>query len=655
MSYTVIFMEGKGVSRLGQFNDKGGCRRAWRTCSHGAAIVGPDGSVLEFRSGTTQPSERALKAYRRAHRSVDPAEWKPAQIRGVHVAGRPNICAKEGSFVSGNAQGSSSKRLTVAARRGLGAWYTPSPLTEFAAAWAIERNDETVLDPGCGDAAFLVSAARRLKALGTPAERLALHLKGIDLNADAIATAAQALAAEGVLEPDLTCADFFTVAASECFDALIGNPPYVRYQLFRDANRTQAIAAAARAGVILPQLTSAWAPYLVHATAFLRTGGRLAMVLPGELLHAGYAAAVREFLLRQFRNLTLVTFEEQVFPGAMEEVILVLGTKGAQTADRALRVLRLDALEDLAEGPEVVLRNARPRVLETGQRWLTTLLEEDAIQRARAAIDAAGYRPLSAYGRVDLGVVTGANDFFVLTAEAVAEHSLPDTALVRTVSRANHVQGTRFTSADWQAQAAAGHPAHMLVVNALQLTGAVARYVDGGAAAGLPKRYKCRKRDPWYRVPYVQRPHLFLTYMSNVAPRLVVNDAGVTSTNTIHGVYLSDPLLAEPLAAAFLNSATLLSAEIEGRSYGGGVLKLEPREAMRVLLPRLTPKTDRALREALPRIDALVRARKLDEATAIVDGIVLDEKLKRPEIEAIRAALASLRARRLTRGRRPAR
>lgn len=63
MSYTVIFMEGKGVSRLGQFNDKGGCRRAWRTCSQGAAIVGPDGSVLEFRSGTTQPSERALKAY----------------------------------------------------------------------------------------------------------------------------------------------------------------------------------------------------------------------------------------------------------------------------------------------------------------------------------------------------------------------------------------------------------------------------------------------------------------------------------------------------------------------------------------------------------------------------------------------------------------
>ena len=63
MSYTVIFMEGKGVSRLGQFNDKGDCRRAWRTCSHGAAIVGPDGSVLEFRSGTTQPSERALKTY----------------------------------------------------------------------------------------------------------------------------------------------------------------------------------------------------------------------------------------------------------------------------------------------------------------------------------------------------------------------------------------------------------------------------------------------------------------------------------------------------------------------------------------------------------------------------------------------------------------
>jgi hypothetical protein len=89
---------------------------------------------------------------------------------------------------------------------------------------------------------------------------------------------------------------------------------------------------------------------------------------------------------------------------------------------------------------------------------------------------------------------------------------------------------------------------------------------------------------------------------------------------------------------------------MEGRSYGGGVLKLEPGEAVRVLVPRLTPSLVEKLRAILPKIDALVRAGQIDEASALVDRIVLGKNFKRVEIERIRSVLSSLRARRLARG-----
>jgi hypothetical protein len=69
------------------------------------------------------------------------------------------------------------------------------------------------------------------------------------------------------------------------------------------------------------------------------------MVLPAELLHVGYAAAIRTYLLQHFSSITVVAFEEKVFPGAMEEVVIVLAQKGAGT--KHLNICRLDNLVDL--------------------------------------------------------------------------------------------------------------------------------------------------------------------------------------------------------------------------------------------------------------------------------------------------------------------
>ncbi|HLM73272.1 MAG TPA: class I SAM-dependent methyltransferase [Polyangiaceae bacterium] len=552
----------------------------------------------------------------------------------------------------------SSHRLTAARRKNLGAFYTPPELTDFAVAWAITGRAAKVLDPGCGDAAFLCSAAARLKLLGADPHAIASQLGGIDLNTDAIETAAGELAKIGTPRPTLIHSDFFQVSATARegkrvagVDALIGNPPYVRYQLFRDESREAGLRAALRAGVLLPQLSSSWAPYIVHASTFLKPEGRVALVLPGELLHVGYAAAVREFLLRSYRELTIITFEEKVFPGALEEVVVILGVKAPGMGDGKLRVCRLTSLRDLEAGPEAVLAAGRVTTPAPGERWLTALLEEEAVSGSLEALERAGFRTLGDLGRVDIGAVTGANEYFVMSRKEALENGLPMSVLMPVISKAAHVQGSRFTEAEWKERLAAGEPMFMLVAGEADARGSVARYIKKGEEMGLPARYKCRTRKPWYAVPYVRTPDLFLTYMSHVAPRLVVNEARATNTNTVHGVFLSDPALAAPLAAAFLSSATLLSAEIEGRSYGGGVLKMEPREALKLRVPDLSPRLIERLTAILPEIDALVRAQRTDEASAAVDRIVLGDVMSEREVSSIRESLMSLRTRRMVRGR----
>ena len=145
-------------------------------------------------------------------------------------------------------------------------------------------------------------------------------------------------------------------------------------------------------------------------------------------------------------------------------------------------------------------------------------------------------------------------------------------------------------------------------------------------------------------------PHLFLTYMSSDLPRLVVNDASALSTNTVHGVRLWNGTDPGGLAASFYSSLTMLSAELVGRSYGGGVLKLEPTEAERLVVPRPSSHHSRLL----ARVDELVRARRHDELQTTVDQAVLMDDLGvlAEDVGRLRAAVDRLRGRRLARAKR---
>jgi hypothetical protein len=218
---------------------------------------------------------------------------------------------------------------------------------------------------------------------------------------------------------------------------------------------------------------------------------------------------------------------------------------------------------------------------------------------------------------VDIGFVSGSNDFFVLSREEASRRRLPASALTPTMRRPGDIPGL----------VAGNEHAYLL----LDLAGKpksrnkhLLAYIAEGEAAGISGRYKCRVRKPWYAVPLPHsKPQAFLPYMNHHGPRLIVNDAGALSSNLLHGVTLrpsAPPVRA--LAVAMCSSLTLLSAEIEGRAYGGGVLKLETKEAERLLVPILDGRPTERLLHVFDRINALRTAGDLGAAASITDELL---------------------------------
>lgn len=517
-----------------------------------------------------------------------------------------------------------------------GAYYTPRRLADFLVRWAIRTPSDHVLEPSCGDAIFLQSAVEHLSSFGQPLEPQ--QVIGFELEPETAAAARALAPSVEVIE-----GDFFSVSPGlDRYDAVVGNPPWVRYHYFNGEMRELALARARDEGVVLTKLTSSWAPFLVHASTFLSPAGRLAFVLPAELLGTDYAKPIRQFLQRRFARVDVLTFEERVFPGALVDAVVVLA-QGHGPGEVAIH--RLQNIQALITWSA----DTAPLAI-TERKWSQALV-------GPAALDALGlverhFVPLGDIASVDIGIVTGANDFFLLTDEEAGLAGLDGADLHRAIARASQLPGTALTLDEWERQGHQGLPIWLFSPDSAD--GTAGDYILAGEAAGVSDAYKCRVRKPWWRLRLPFPPDLFLSYMTNHAPRMVANEAGVFSTNLVHNVRLRDSVTdARLLATSWLNSATMLSAELSGRAYGGGVLKLETKEAERIIVPSLSADMSAALRAVADDVDALLRDGRLVEAVNVIDGIVLAE-LGAEQRSAVRDGWLDFQSRRKRRAIKPA-
>lgn len=536
-----------------------------------------------------------------------------------------------------------------------GAFFTPPEIADFLTAWAMGGEaDAALLDPTCGEGVFLLAAARRLAAAGAEPEGVHRQLFGVDLHDASLEQTAELVAGEGY-KATLVRGDFFDQATPAqlgarlpWMDAVVGNPPFVRYHEHRGDVRRRAASAALAQGVRLSGLASSWAALLVHACGFLKPDGRVAMVVPAELLTVGYAEPVRRWLRSRFEAVHLVFFEELQFTGAEEQVVLLVARGSGGCEAFALHQVR-----DAGELQDLHAFDGTAVAPHAEGKWTDLLLPTDRRNLFRRVCQ-EHFVGLGQYGQPELGTVTGANAFFAMSEAARTQFDLPQRHLTPIVPPGTkHLRGTSFTRGRWEQLRLDGKRVWLLDPTVKKPTGSLAQYIERGERLGVDKAYKCSVREPWWRPPTVPAPDLFFTYMSHRYPRLIRNEAGVSLVNSMHGITLYDDApsdVREALPFLAFNSTTMLGAELFGRSYGGGILKMEPSEAAQLPVPGPTALAAAwaLLCPQRAKLEELVRAGEWKGVVSVVDDALLRQclDLPREEISALSTAAAQLRRRR---------
>ncbi|MDQ4025452.1 MAG: N-6 DNA methylase, partial [Actinomycetota bacterium] len=483
-------------------------------------------------------------------------------------------------------------------RRRLGAFYTPQVAAQVMTEWVLRSPGDRILEPSFGDGSFLEVVAETAAARGWGS----VEVVGVEVDERPHGEAI----ARGLIAPQHALRDDFLAVEPFPVDAVLGNPPFVRLRHLPPAQRAAALSLAGEVlGVRMQSSGSVWMPFVLHATRFLRPGGRLALVLPFELTYVRYARPLWEYLGATFGHLSVLRTHDRLFPDILQEAVVLLADgRGRSTTSVELRAF--ESARALGEERRAAEASVSLERLVSGERAFLEGLLAPPLQQLLRDKARSLTEPADAFVDFRIGYVAADKSFFHPDAAAVRAHDLPPGSLVPAVTSTRKLNGAGLHTS---ALGAGRHELLFAPRSPDGLSPEEAAYVALGERGGVHRRYKCRVRHPWFVVPQVEFPDLILSVFCEL-PLLMLNDGRFAASNSLLCAYVRGGCGRAAFAASWYTSLTALQCELQVHSLGGGVLILVPREARNVRMVRPVHPPPRHL----ARLDALLRQRRFEDA-----------------------------------------
>lgn len=500
-----------------------------------------------------------------------------------------------------------------------GAYYTPLQIANAMVKLCLSKNIHTVLEPSCGDGVFLDS----LKQVSILEKIDSVDAVEIEIDeANKVHNNYVNYKNVNVMNEDFF--EFYSRMATtkKQYDLIIGNPPYIRYQYLTEKQRELQSNILTSHGMKANKLINAWVAFLVACVQLLSENGRIAFVIPAEILQVAYAEDLRLFLSEHLAKITLITFEQLVFPDIEQEVVIFIGEKGSK--EKGIRIIEMKDLSCFEKLD--LMHNGFQKMHHVKEKWtkyFTTAKEMELIQTIRAD---KRFAEFSEYGLINVGITTGNNGYFTISEKTCEEYGLENVTLPL-IGRSSHAHGLYFTNDDWEKNKASGKRARLVSfpdIPADDYPEGHKAYIALGENSGENEGYKCSIRDRWYIVPSVWVPDAFFLRRNNVYPKFVLNRCNAVSTDTMHRMKFTSGVQPEKVLLSYYNSISFAFTEICGRSYGGGVLEILPGEMGKIMLPRMDSIGDETCSSLLEQINRIVREDDdIEKALDINDNEVL--------------------------------
>jgi adenine-specific DNA-methyltransferase len=452
-------------------------------------------------------------------------------------------------------------------RRERGAIYTPAPIVDAMVEWAHAEipAPARIVDPGAGSGRFLMAAARRFP----DAELFAVDVDPLA----ALMLRANASVSGFADRLTLHVADYrsLSLRAVDGATLFIGNPPYVRHHEIDEKWKNWFAATADRFGFRASKLAGLHIHFFFKTRELARPGDCGAFITAAEWLDVNYGSALRGLLADGLGGTAvhLIDPKAQPFADALTTGAITCFRVGNRSSSITVRAIgSLDDLAPLSRGRRVAVGD-----MASARKWSIFVTEQKQMP--------SGFIELGELFRVHRGQVTGGNAVWI---DGEAGRDLPRRCKPLSITRARELfeAGAALNSTKGLHRVI-DLPADLDSLDADERK-AVQSFLAWAKRQGAHQSYIATHRRAWWSVGLRAPAPILCTYMARRPPAFVRNVVKARHINIAHGLYPREPLDDAALTAivAWLRGHMSTAG---GRTYAGGLVKFEPGELERIVLP----------------------------------------------------------------------